>query len=100
MDLIRNVNLGPKDITHTNNKIKGTYYKQISKESLEVLHRYGPEAPARLNHYHLALEQALIDQAQRCVEMAEELNALKGETQQPIDITTQLEHLKKQLLDP
>ena len=41
------------------------YLSQISDESLEVLEHFGAEAPALLNQYACAVEDALIEQVQR-----------------------------------
>ena len=41
------------------------YLSQISDESLEVLEHFGAEAPALLNTYACAVEDALIEQVQR-----------------------------------
>ena len=41
------------------------YLSQISDQSLEVLEHFGAEAPALLNQYACAVEDALIEQVQR-----------------------------------
>ena len=41
------------------------YLSQVSDESLEVLQHFGAEAPALLNQYACAVEDALIEQVQR-----------------------------------
>lgn len=41
------------------------YLSQISNESLEVLEHFGAEAPALLNKYACAVEDALVEQVQR-----------------------------------
>ena len=42
-----------------------SYLSQISDQSLEVLQHFGAEAPALLNQYACAVEDALIEQVQR-----------------------------------
>ena len=42
-----------------------SYLSQISDQSLEVLQHFGAEAPALLNTYACAVEDALIEQVQR-----------------------------------
>ena len=44
---------------------RDAYLSQISDESLEVLEHFGAEAPALLNNYACAVEDALIEQVQR-----------------------------------
>ena len=46
------------------------YLSGISNESLEVLEHFGAEAPVLLNQYACAVEDALIEQVQRCQSMA------------------------------
>ena len=45
--------------------VSDSYLSQISDESLEVLEHFGAEAPALLNQYACAVEDALIEQVQR-----------------------------------
>ena len=52
-----------------------SYLSQISDESLEVLEHFGAEAPALLNQYSCAVEDALIEQVQRGQHMDLMLNA-------------------------
>jgi len=51
------------------------YLSQISDESLEVLEHFGAEAPALLNQYACAVEDALIEQVQRGQSLHQLLNA-------------------------
>lgn len=44
---------------------RDSYLSQISDQSLEVLEHFGAEAPALLNNYACAVEDALIEQVQR-----------------------------------
>ena len=44
---------------------RDSYLSQISDQSLEVLEHFGAEAPALLNQYACAVEDALIEQVQR-----------------------------------
>ena len=44
---------------------RDNYLSQISDQSLEVLEHFGAEAPALLNQYACAVEDALIEQVQR-----------------------------------
>jgi hypothetical protein len=41
----------------------------LSGASLEVLHHFGPEAPALLNHYSCVVEDALLRQAQQTLDL-------------------------------
>ena len=52
-----------------------SYLSQISDQSLEVLEHFGAEAPALLNNYACAVEDALIEQVQRGQQMDTILNA-------------------------
>ena len=52
-----------------------SYLSQISDTSLEVLEHFGAEAPALLNEYACAVEDALIEQVQRGQQMDVLLNA-------------------------
>jgi len=52
-----------------------SYLSQISDTSLEVLEHFGAEAPALLNQYACAVEDALIEQVQRGQDMHLMLNA-------------------------
>ena len=52
-----------------------SYLSQISDQSLEVLEHFGAEAPALLNNYACAVEDALIEQVQRGQQMDVILNA-------------------------
>ena len=45
--------------------VSDAYLSQISDQSLEVLEHFGAEAPALLNQYACAVEDALIEQVQR-----------------------------------
>jgi hypothetical protein len=63
-----------KEIPNTDN-----YLSEISSESLEVLEHFGAEAPALLNKYSTAVEDALIEQVKKNTELCRELAALKGE---------------------
>jgi hypothetical protein len=45
--------------------VSDSYLNQISDDSLEVLEHFGAEAPALLNTYACAVEDALIEQVQR-----------------------------------
>ena len=51
------------------------YLSGISDSSLEVLEHFGAEAPTLLNKYACAVEDALIEQVQRCQSMAIMLQA-------------------------
>ena len=46
-------------------QVSDAYLSQISDQSLEVLEHFGAEAPALLNTYACAVEDALIEQVQR-----------------------------------
>ncbi len=48
-----------------NASARDSYLSQISDQSLEVLEHFGAEAPALLNQYACAVEDALIEQVQR-----------------------------------
>jgi hypothetical protein len=63
-----------KEIPNTDN-----YLSEISSESLEVLEHFGAEAPALLNKYSTAIEDALIEQVKKNTELCRELATLKGE---------------------
>ena len=52
-----------------------SYLSQISDDSLEVLEHFGAEAPALLNTYACAVEDALIEQVQRGQSMSHLLEA-------------------------
>jgi hypothetical protein len=54
------------------------YLRGLSDESLEVLQHFGAEAPALLNKYSTALEDALIEQVQRSNALATQLKELTG----------------------
>ncbi len=45
--------------------VSDAYLSQVSDQSLEVLQHFGAEAPALLNQYACAVEDALIEQVQR-----------------------------------
>jgi len=49
----------------TQEAVSDAYLSQISDQSLEVLEHFGAEAPALLNQYACAVEDALIEQVQR-----------------------------------
>ena len=55
------------------------YLSQISDSSLEVLEHFGAEAPALLNQYACAVEDALIEQVQRGQDVTTILNAASEE---------------------
>ena len=55
------------------------YLSQISDQSLEVLEHFGAEAPALLNQYACAVEDALIEQVQRGQQMNTLLEAVGEE---------------------
>jgi len=55
------------------------YLSKLSDDSLEVLKHFGGEAPALLNKYSCAVEDALIEQVQRCNALAERIKELTGE---------------------
>ena len=46
-------------------EVRDAYLSQVSDQSLEVLQHFGAEAPALLNQYACAVEDALIEQVQR-----------------------------------
>ena len=52
-------------IQHGANQAQDAYLSQVSDASLEVLQHFGAEAPALLNTYACAVEDALIEQVQR-----------------------------------
>jgi len=54
---------------------RDSYLSQISDQSLEVLEHFGAEAPALLNQYSCAVEDALIEQVQRGHTLHTMLNA-------------------------
>ena len=58
-----------------------SYLSQISDQSLEVLEHFGAEAPALLNQYACAVEDALIEQVQRGQSMNLMLEAAGEERQ-------------------
>ena len=62
-----------------------SYLSQISDQSLEVLEHFGAEAPALLNQYACAVEDALIEQVQRGQHMDLLLNAA-GEERSAMNI--------------
>jgi hypothetical protein len=55
--------------------VRDGYLSQISDESLEVLEHFGAEAPAMLNTYACAVEDALIEQVRRGQALHKVLNA-------------------------
>ena len=61
------------------------YLSQISDQSLEVLEHFGAEAPALLNQYACAVEDALIEQVQRGQQMNTMLDAA-GEERNAMNI--------------
>jgi hypothetical protein len=58
------------------------YLDNVSNESLEVLQHFGGEAPALLNKYACAVEDALLVQAQQSAESLQQLQQLHGNLQQ------------------
>ena len=50
---------------------------ELSVETLEVLDHFGIEAPAKLNKYSMAIEDALIEQVSRNKEYKDEIERLK-----------------------
>ena len=52
-------------IQHGASQAQDAYLSQVSDASLEVLQHFGAEAPALLNTYACAVEDALIEQVQR-----------------------------------
>ena len=60
---------------HKAQALSDSYLSQISDQSLEVLEHFGAEAPALLNNYACAVEDALIEQVQRGQHMDVILNA-------------------------
>ena len=46
-------------------QVRDAYLSQVSDQSLEVLQHFGAEAPALLNQYACAVEDALVEQVQR-----------------------------------
>ena len=46
-------------------EVRDAYLSQVSDQSLEVLQHFGAEAPALLNQYACAVEDALVEQVQR-----------------------------------
>ena len=99
MALIRSVDLGPKDLSYSDYEEKDDYLNKISEESLEVLQQFGLEAPARLNKYRFAVENALKEQCYRYAEMAAELAQLKGKPFKTIDVEAKIEQLQKNILE-
>ena len=64
------------------------YLNGISDQSLEVLEHFGAEAPALLNNYACAVEDALIEQVQRGNSMSTMLQAAAEERQASNTILT------------
>ena len=58
-------NLVQQAVQHGASQAQDQYLSGISGESLEVLEHFGAEAPALLNTYACAVEDALIEQVQR-----------------------------------
>ena len=50
---------------------------ELSVETLEVLDYFGIDAPAKLNQFSIALEDALIEQVKRNQEYKDEIQRLK-----------------------
>ena len=63
----------------TQEAVSDAYLSQISDASLEVLEHFGAEAPALLNQYACAVEDALIEQVQRGNSMIHTLEAAAEE---------------------
>ena len=68
-------NLVQQAVQHGASQAQDQYLSGISGESLEVLEHFGAEAPALLNTYACAVEDALIEQVQRGQHMDVILNA-------------------------
>ena len=60
-------------------QVSDAYLSQVSDQSLEVLQHFGAEAPALLNQYACAVEDALIEQVQRGQAQTLTLNAAAEE---------------------
>jgi hypothetical protein len=60
-------NAQQQGIAHAQSQVQtqDAYLSQVSDESLEVLQHFGAEAPALLNNYACAVEDALIEQVDR-----------------------------------
>ena len=91
--------MGPKDLSYNDYEEKDDYLNKISEESLEVLQRFGLEAPARLNKYRCAVEKAFREQSYRYEKIAAELAQLKGKSFEAIDVETKIEKLHKNFLE-
>ena len=61
------------------------YLSQVSNESLEVLQHFGAEAPALLNNYACAVEDALIEQVQNFQKQSEVLGGM-GQHNQAMNV--------------
>ena len=60
-------------------EIHTTMIGEMSDDSIEVVEHFGIEAPALLNNYSCAVEDALVNQVNKNNELMKELAALKGE---------------------
>ena len=101
-----NVSLGEKDELCSTEVPQDGFLFSLSSESLEILEHFGNEAPALLNKYSNAVEDALIEQVTRNTELRKELAALKGEvfdeeevkkSNSPLDLSAALAQAKKEL---
>lgn len=67
-----------QNITISKSDVEGdSFLSQLSDTSLEVLEHFGLEAPALLNQYSCAVEDALIEQVARANKLQEEVKQLQ-----------------------
>lgn len=76
---LKGVELGNKDPFYTEPSVVTTFMGELTSESLEVVEHFGIEAPALLNKYSCAVEDALIEQVEKNNELRKEIARLKGE---------------------
>ena len=76
---LKGVELGNKDPFYTKTSVVTTFMGELTADSLEVVEHFGIEAPALLNKYSCAVEDALIEQVEKNNELRKEIARLKGE---------------------
>lgn len=70
-----------------------SYLSNISNESLEVLHNFGPEAPLQLNTYARSLEDALQETLQQQTLLRRQVQQLQSERRELQDTLSDRERL-------
>lgn len=75
-----------------------SYLSNISNESLEVLHHFGPEAPLQLNTYARSLEDALQETLQQQTLLRRQVQRLQSERRELQDTLSDPDRLCHPLL--